>query len=260
MNKKKKFKLRKEVKDISLLIAGIAVLNAVLAGATVRLGAQNQNETTMEFLDDNAKNDTKFNAVVVTRVSDGKTVGYKELIDNEESPETGDIQTLTSESDDAKTAAEDEVKPIVVQPADGIIKAQPSYDYDAAPQEYVAGSEYEPDMVYEEETYVYDGSNYDGAVLNPTLGIVYGPSGKETYYNLDMSGVVNLMRGMGNADQYWIREDGVKMLGDYVIVAANLDEHPRGSFVETSLGTGIVCDTGYFAYQDPYQIDVATAW
>lgn len=50
------------------------------------------------------------------------------------------------------------------------------------------------------------------------------------------------------------------MYGDYVIVAANLDVHPRGSTVETSLGTGIVLDTGGFAAENPTQVDIATDW
>ena len=87
-----------------------------------------------------------------------------------------------------------------------------------------------------------------------------GPTGRETYYNLNMSGVVQTMRNMGNNDTYWVRDDGVKMLGDYVMVAANLDAHPRGSLVESSLGTAIVCDTGGFARYNPEQLDIAVAW
>lgn len=102
--------------------------------------------------------------------------------------------------------------------------------------------------------------SWNGSVLTPSAGINYGPSGKETYYNLDMSGVVSIMRGMGNNDNYWVRGDGAKMLGDYVMVAANLNVHPRGSLVETSLGTGIVCDTGSFAYGNATQLDIATSW
>ena len=118
------------------------------------------------------------------------------------------------------------------------------------------------DPAYEEQTWVEEQPSYNQTYtpLTASAGVTQGPSGKETYYNLPMGGVVNIMRGMGNGDEYWVRDDGVKMLGDYVIVAANLDTHPRGSLVETSLGTGIVCDTGGFAYSDPYQIDVATAW
>ena len=103
-------------------------------------------------------------------------------------------------------------------------------------------------------------SSWDGPVLSAWAGTVMGPSGKETYYNLDMSVIVEIMRGMGNTDEYWVREDGCKMLGQYIMCAANLDVHPRGSLVESSLGTCIVCDTGGFAYENPYQLDIATTW
>lgn len=103
-------------------------------------------------------------------------------------------------------------------------------------------------------------TSWSGSVLTASMGVNYGPSGKETYYNLNMSGVVSIMRSMGNNDEYWVRSDGAKMLGNYVMVAANLSVHPRGSLVETSLGTGIVCDTGGFAASNANQIDIATNW
>ncbi len=106
---------------------------------------------------------------------------------------------------------------------------------------------------------VYYGS-WTGQRRTPTLGTINGPSGKETYYNLNMSGVIAIMRRMGNTDPYWVREDGCKMLGPYIMVAAHLGLRPRGSLVETSLGTGIVCDTGGFALTNPYQIDIAVNW
>ena len=65
------------------------------------------------------------------------------------------------------------------------------------------------------------------------------------------------MRNMGNSDPYWVRDDGVKMLGDYVMVAADLQEHPRGSIVESSLGTSIVVDTGCL---EKDQLDIAVDW
>lgn len=102
--------------------------------------------------------------------------------------------------------------------------------------------------------------NWNGSVLTRSAGVNYGPSGKETYYNLNMSGVVKIMRNMGNNDEYWVRDDGCKMLGNYIMVAANLGVHPRGSLVETSLGTGIVCDTGSFASGNSTQLDIATTW
>ncbi len=104
---------------------------------------------------------------------------------------------------------------------------------------------------------------WDGDVLSAWAGTVYGPSGKETYYNLDMSGVVSIMRGLGYDEYsypYWIRYDGCKMLGDYIIIAADLSIRPRGTILPTSLGWGIVCDTGGFIYSNQYQIDIATTW
>lgn len=103
-------------------------------------------------------------------------------------------------------------------------------------------------------------STWDGPVLDPFAGTVMGPSGKETYYNMDMSGVIEIMRSMGNTDEYHVSENGCKMLGDYIMCAANLDVHPRGSLVQSSLGMCIVCDTGGFAEYDPYQLDIAVTW
>lgn len=97
-------------------------------------------------------------------------------------------------------------------------------------------------------------------VLNSYHGTVAGPSGKETYYNLNMNRVVQNMKNMGIDGEYWVREDGCKMLGPYILVAANLNLHPRGSLVQTSLGIGISADTGDFAKSNPTQIDIATTW
>ena len=105
-----------------------------------------------------------------------------------------------------------------------------------------------------------DSKRWKGPVLTRSRGTITGPSGKETYYNLNMSGVVNIMRRMGNEDEYWVRDDGCKMLGDYIMVAADLDIRPRGSLVDTSLGKGIVCDTGTFTNTNPYQLDIAVDW
>lgn len=98
------------------------------------------------------------------------------------------------------------------------------------------------------------------SVLTASKGVNYYNGNKETYYNLDMSGCVSIMRNMGNTDECWVREDGCKMLGNYIMCAANLDIHPRGSLVETSLGTAIVVDTGGFADSNPNQIDIAVNW
>lgn len=106
----------------------------------------------------------------------------------------------------------------------------------------------------------------DGVIptqLNRTRGVAFFDGHVETWYNFDMSVVVGYARqriaGMDDAE-YWVREDGAKMLGDYVMVAANQEVHPYGSLVETSLGTGIVVDTGEFAILHREQIDIATDW
>ena len=102
---------------------------------------------------------------------------------------------------------------------------------------------------------------WNGPVLSASAGTVIGPSGKETYYNLDMSGVIQIMYNLGYHDlPYWIREDGVKMLGDYVMVAADLNQHPKGSIIPCSLGLAIVCDTGSFVHSNPNQLDIAVNW
>lgn len=106
-------------------------------------------------------------------------------------------------------------------------------------------------------------TSYSGSKLTKSKGTIQGPSGKETYYNLNMSGVVSIMRRKGFSEAeypYNVRADGVKCLGPYVMVAAHLGNRPRGSKVQTSLGTGLVCDTGGFATGNPSQIDIATSW
>jgi hypothetical protein len=56
---------------------------------------------------------------------------------------------------------------------------------------------------------------------------------------------------------YWVRNDGCKMLGPYIMVAANLSRFPRGSIVSTSLGLGICVDTGHLGWN---HIDIAVSW
>ncbi len=107
---------------------------------------------------------------------------------------------------------------------------------------------------------VIDDNKWKGPVLSKGRGVIHGPSGKETYYNLNMSVCVRYMQRLGYNYEYWVRDDGVKMFGDYVMIAANLKIRPKGSIVMTSLGPGIVCDTGGFAKKNPTQIDIATTW
>ncbi len=112
------------------------------------------------------------------------------------------------------------------------------------------------------ETYriVQSAYYFNGPHLSSGRGSVTGPNGRETYYNLNMSGVVNIMHSAGFSGTYWVRSDGVKMFGNYVMVAANYGVHPKGSIVKSSLGLAIVVDTGGFASSNPQQLDLATTW
>lgn len=102
-------------------------------------------------------------------------------------------------------------------------------------------------------------NGWRGPVLTRAKGVNRGPSGKETYYNLNMSRVVDAMHSLGFEGEYWIRDDGAKMFGQYILTAANLRKYPRGSLIETSLGTGIVADTGDFTRYG-VAVDIAVDW
>lgn len=103
----------------------------------------------------------------------------------------------------------------------------------------------------------------EGDRISTSRGVYWGPSGRETYYNLRMDYCVSMMRDLGWDEEhypYWVREDGAKMLGPYVMVAANWSIRPKGTIIETSLGSGIVVDTGSFVSEYPYGVDIAVDW
>lgn len=95
-------------------------------------------------------------------------------------------------------------------------------------------------------------STSGSGILTPSAGVNWFNGRKETYYNLDMSGVISNARAMGIEGEYWVRGDGVKMYGNYVIVAAQMS---KGTIIQTSLGTGIVLD-----YCPAGTIDIAVSW
>lgn len=94
-------------------------------------------------------------------------------------------------------------------------------------------------------------------VLTAKLGTIQYDGHKETWYNLKMDRVVTRAQNMGIPAEYWVREDGVKMFGPWVIVAADKSV-TRYTTVETSLGTGIVLDQ--HTAGDPNLYDIATDW
>ena len=71
-----------------------------------------------------------------------------------------------------------------------------------------------------------------------------------------------MMRGYGYSVEeypYWVREDGCKMLGEYIMVGANTYQIPKGTIVNTSLGKGIVADH-CVAAQSKNLYDIAVTW
>ena len=105
--------------------------------------------------------------------------------------------------------------------------------------------------------------SYTGPILDPVIGSVEGPSGKETYYNLPMDYVVEIMRDLEYSEEdfpYWVREDGCKMFGPYIMCAADLSTRPKGTVLMSSLGPCMVCDTGEFVNWNSRQIDIAVNW
>lgn len=110
------------------------------------------------------------------------------------------------------------------------------------------------------ETKAATTSTWSGQKLTKLAGTVMGPSGKEVYYNLNMTPVIELAQSRGVEGSFWVRNDGVKMYGNYVMAAVSYDVHPYGSTFETSLGTAIALDTGGFAASNPTMIDIAVRW
>lgn len=95
-------------------------------------------------------------------------------------------------------------------------------------------------------------------VLTARLGTIQYDGHRETFYNLKMNKICSRAAEKGIQGTYWEREDGCKMYGNFIIVAADWNKHPYGSLVQTSLGTGVVLDTGSF--KDRSTIDIATTW
>lgn len=140
----------------------------------------------------------------------------------------------------------------------------PSPTPQPTPKEALTSEELDPQEFYEACLYrgMIEPPWEEGAITKERGGCM-GPSGRETYYNLKMDLCVWYMRELGYDEEeypYWIRDDGAKMLGNYVMCAANWAIRPKGTILETSLGTAIVVDTGDFVADFPYGIDLAVNW
>ena len=106
-------------------------------------------------------------------------------------------------------------------------------------------------------------TTWEGPILTKAKGTNMGPAGRETYYNLPMGGCIRNMRDRGYDEEHypvWTRDDGAKMFGKYVMIAANWRIRPLGTIIETSMGWAIVVDTGEFVSEYPYGVDIAVDW
>ena len=107
-------------------------------------------------------------------------------------------------------------------------------------------------------------------------GYYQGELGVESYYNLNLvnsEAIVNTMRYLGYSEKeypFWLREDGVYMLGDYVMCCTG-EDYEYGNIIPTSLGKGVVCDHSSFGRHidisygnerivGTYVLDVYTDW
>lgn len=106
-----------------------------------------------------------------------------------------------------------------------------------------------------------DGVKSNGNGLTPSKGVNFftdgqGVTHRETFYDLNMSGVMKFCGGT-----YSVRSDGVKVdQNGYILIAADLSRYPRCSVVQTSLGLAKVYDTGAFISVYPDGYDIATDW
>lgn len=210
----------------------------------------------MPFEDEKANKEI---SIVVPPTEEKEEV--EEIIEEEEKePEIEEEELTEPIEEDVEEIGDGWVEPLEVEMTEEVVEEVE----ETVVEEYV-----EP--TYQEPTYVQP-QNY-GSCLTRSGGVYWYGDQKETWYNLDMSGIVSSIQNRGwlwndiaeeykqNVEgEYWIRDDGCKMLGNYIMVAANLSVHPRGSLVETSLGTGVVVDTGGFAANNPLQIDIAVNW
>lgn len=91
-----------------------------------------------------------------------------------------------------------------------------------------------------------------------------GPSGREGYYTGSAYFAVKAARARGFSERdypYHVTKDTkLKMLGPYIICAADFHRYPPCSIVDTSLGKAIVLDTIGSSGLATRDIDILTAW
>lgn len=188
-------------------------------------------------------------------IVDAKT---KELVVEEATEPNEEIVVETVENETDKETAIEET---VVEEQIEEMAAEENIPEESIPEEKDRYAEWHTGTLTARKGYITDGPAGSS-----------GNDGYETWYDLDMTRVVKIMdefmREKGKQDgcvydyEYWVREDGCKMYGPYIMVAGDIvNTRKRGDIIETSLGTALVCDYCEFAVKwNPYQIDIATDW
>lgn len=169
------------------------------------------------------------------------------------------VPTLSDFEPIEERAAEVEIaeEPIV----ESVVESVDETPTEETPSETPVNASQDPEEVTVEEIPTED-IETPYSVLNKRMGVNYFNGQKETYYNLRMTGVIRLLDDMGIPHgEYWVRDDGAKMLGDYIMLATDTDRIPKGTIWETSLGTGMIVDhcSGSESYPGVW-IDVAVNW
>lgn len=239
--------------DVSIEKTDVVIVTASLEDIAVKEDTKTNQLNSVEEKEE----DTKDLEVVDTNVKELKKTLYVNNKANVRVMPTTESEVLTklNKGDDIKVTGETKKwYRIEYKDADAFISkdlCQATKPQESKPQETKASSKKDNSSIPTE---------WSGKRLTKQAGTVQGPSGKETYYNLNMSGVVSRLHRMGYSGEYWVRDDGVKMFGNYILVAASFDIRPIGTILPTSLGMGIVADTGGFARYNKYQLDIATTW
>lgn len=239
--------------DVSIEKTDVVIVTASLEDIAVKEDTKTNQLNSVEEKEE----DTKDLEVVDTNVKELKKTLYVNNQANVRVMPTTESEVLTklNKGDDIKVTGETKKwYRIKYKDADAFISkdlCQATKPQETKPQETRASSKKDNSSIPTE---------WNGKRLTKQAGTVQGPSGKETYYNLNMSGVVSRLHRMGYSGEYWVRDDGVKMFGNYILVAASFDIRPIGTILPTSLGMGIVADTGGFARYNKYQLDIATTW
>lgn len=106
------------------------------------------------------------------------------------------------------------------------------------------------------------GPEWKGDKLSKDKRELQGPSGNESSTNEEIAELVKKAKDAGIEGEYKVDDNGIKYLGNKVIVFANQKLNGRhfGDTIDTSLGEGIVLGEAGVGTKDPTQIKIAVDW